>query len=295
MPKTLLLGKDGQIGWELARCLSDIGQLVALGRDELDLTELDEVRKRIEAEAADIIVNAAAYTDVDGAERERDLARVVNTDAPRVLAEVAKSQGALFVHYSTDYVFDGDKGSPYTEEDLPEPINHYGQTKLKGEQAIAEIGGAYWIFRTSWVYSRRRSCFVTKVLEWARHQETLQIADDQWGSPTWCRVVADATRRALEVSFARGPEWADSSAGIYNVACSGSPSRLEWAQAILAHDPQHEEQLARGVIGVPSAAFPAPAQRPRYCALDCRQFEATFGLSLPSWEESLVSALRTPG
>lgn len=293
MPKILLLGKDGQIGWELAHRLATIGQVVALGRVELDLSQLDAVGKRVQREKPDVIVNAAAYADVDGAEAELDLARAINTDVPRILAKAAKDQGSLLIHYSTDYVFSGEKDRPYTEDDRAQPVNRYGRTKLDGEQAIAEVGGAHWIFRTSWVYSTRRPCFVTKVLDWARTQESLRVVDDQFGSPTWCRSLAEATVRAIEVSLARGPEWTSASSGLYHAACQGSPSRLEWAQAIIAHDDHPEEQVLKEIVGVPSSAFSSPAKRPRFSALDSSRFEATFGVGLPLWNHALVEAMRS--
>jgi dTDP-4-dehydrorhamnose reductase len=291
MPKILLLGKQGQVGWELARSLADVGQIVAPNREELDLADLDGLRRRVAEENADFIVNAAAYTDADSAETDRSVARAVNTEAPSVLAKVAERQKAHLIHFSTDYVFDGDKGTPYSEGDPAHPINYYGQSKLDGEQAIASVGGAYWIFRTSWVYSTRRSCFLTKVLSWARQEETLRIAEDQWGSPTWSRVVAEATRRVLEASVHLGQEWRARSTGIYHLACSGSPSRLDWARAILANDPHPEDHVVKDVIGVPSSMFHAPAERPRFTALDCTRFESAFGIELPFWESALAEAI----
>ena len=293
MPKILLLGKDGQVGWELARRLPAIGQVIALGRNELDLRQLDVLAERLNSAKPDVIINAAAYTDVDGAETERDLTYTINAEAPRIMAERAQALGALLIHYSTDYVFDGEKETPYTEGDAPHPINHYGQTKLEGEQAIAESGGSYWVLRTSWVYSARRPCFVTKVLAWARERKTLRLADDQRGSPTWCRVVASATQAAIERSFERGRAWAASTTGVYHLACAGSPSRLEWAKAILAHDPHPEEQVAVDIVGVPAGSFQTAAERPRNSALDSRRFTGAFDIEMPMWERSLARAMRS--
>ena len=191
--KILLLGNTGQVGWELNRTLLTLGELTALDYPQVNMADPDSIRSLVQEIKPKIIVNATAYTDVDKAESEPELAMAINGTGPGILAEEAKKIGAALIHYSTDYVFNGTKGSPYTEEDQPNPINVYGETKLAGEKTIQEVGGTYLIFRTSWVYSLRRPCFVTKVLEWAKTQEVLHIVDDQISSPTWARTLAEAT------------------------------------------------------------------------------------------------------
>ncbi|MDY6873992.1 MAG: dTDP-4-dehydrorhamnose reductase, partial [Chloroflexota bacterium] len=197
MNKILLLGNTGQVGWELHRSLLTLGELVALDYPEIDMADPDNIRKTVRAVKPGLIINATAYTDVDKAESEPELAMAINGTGPGILAEEAKRLDAALIHYSTDYVFDGAKGAPYTEEDEPNPINVYGETKLAGERTVQAVDGAYLIFRTSWVYSLRRPCFVTKVLKWAREQETLRIVDDQISSPTWARTLAEATAQVI--------------------------------------------------------------------------------------------------
>lgn len=295
MSRSLLLGRDGQVGWELARTLGPLGEVSALGRGDLDLTELDAIRQVVREAQPQIVVNAAAYTDVDGAEDEPELARRVNAEAPGVLAQEAERLGALLVHFSTDYVFDGEKGTPYTEEDEPNPINEYGRGKLAGERAVQQAGGAHFILRSSWVYSTRRECFVTKVLRWARSQDVLRIVDDRFGSPTWCRSLALATAEMLAIADERGPAWAREHSGLYHVVCGGSPSRFELAQAVLELDPHPSEQRTVRIEPASSDEFPTPARRPPSSALDPSRFESAFGLSLPPWREALGLALEESG
>ncbi|MBE0669170.1 MAG: dTDP-4-dehydrorhamnose reductase, partial [Anaerolineales bacterium] len=199
--KILLFGKTGQLGWELNRTLAPLGEVYALGPDELDLVDLKALTQRIRDIKPQLIINASAYTAVDRAEQEPELAMLLNAHAPQVMAEAAHELHAPFIHYSTDYVFDGTKTSAYTEEDPANPLNVYGQSKWKGEQAIAQVGGAYVILRTSWVYSLRGDGFVPKVLAWARAQETLKIVTDQIGSPTWARMLAEATAATVARSI----------------------------------------------------------------------------------------------
>ena len=195
--KILLLGSTGQVGWELNRTLLTLGELAALDYPQIDMADPQSIRAVVADHNPELIVNATAFTDVDKAESERELAMAINGAGPGILAQEAKKRGAALIHFSTDYVFDGAKGSPYTEEDEPNPINYYGETKLAGERAIREVGGIYLIFRTSWVYSLRRPCFVTKVLEWAKTKEVLRIVDDQVSTPTWARTLAEATAQVV--------------------------------------------------------------------------------------------------
>jgi len=198
----------------------------------------------------------------------------------------------MFVHFSTDYVFDGRKGADYVEDDPVNPLNVYGQSKLEGEQAILQVGGNFLVFRTSWVYSMRQGGFVTKVFQWARQQTSLRMVTDQVGSPTWARMLAELTAQTL--ACARGDiSWLAERRGIYHLAGSGSASRFEWAQEILKNDPHPQEQTVQEILPAQSAEFPTPAERPLYSALDCQHFIATFGLIIPPWKKALKLCLDT--
>ena len=291
--KIVLFGKNGQVGWELQRILPSLGQVVALDYDDLDLIDQKALQTRLHDLKPDLIVNASAYTAVDKAETERDLAMKVNGVAPGIMAEAARRSSAMLVHYSTDYVFDGAKGSPYVETDIPNPLNVYGESKLAGEKAVQQAADAYLILRTSWVYSTRmQSGFVKKVLTWARQYETLRIVDDQTGCPTWARMLAETTALLVAKAGDRPVEYFKSNRGIYHLAGKGSASRHKWAQTILAYDPQREEQRVNHLEPASSAEFPTPAVRPAYSVLDCTLFENTFGFYIPDWEESLALAMR---
>lgn len=287
----LLLGKDGQVGHELARLLPSITKTQALGRADLDLSQLDQISPIVRQADPDVIVNAAAYTQVDAAERERDLAYTVNAEAPRILAREAEALGALLIHYSTDYVFDGAKRRPYVETDDTHPINWYGQSKLDGEIAIRSFQAQHWIIRTSWVYSTWKDSFLTKVMQWARAQTSLKIVSDQWGSPTWCHTLAQQTVNALKTWQNRGQGQTEDLSGTYHLAAVGAPSRYEWAKAILALDPRSEEQITTEVTPVTHDAFPTPARRPAFTALNSSRFESVFQATLPAWDSALAAAI----
>ena len=291
--KILLIGKNGQLGWELRRTLLPLGEITAVDYPEIDLASEQSTREWVRRAAPQVIVNAAAYTAVDQAESEPDLAMAVNGTAPGVLAEEAKRLGAALIHYSTDYVFDGTKGAPYIESDPPNPLNTYGLSKLAGEQNIRQVGGAYLILRTSWVYSLRQGGFVRKVLEWARRNPDLRIVSDQVGSPTWARALAEVTAQVLAMGMPDPAGWLADRGGLYHLGGRGSVSRLEWARKILEFDPHPEEQVARGVGEAFTREFPTPAQRPLYSPVDCTLFADTFGITLPDWEEALRLAMET--
>ncbi len=195
--RIVLFGKNGQLGWELQRTLAPLGDITALDFEDVDLGNADLLRQRLRELRPELVVNAAAYTDVDGAERDREKAFAINATAPGIMAEEAAAMDAPLIHYSTDYVFDGKKGAPYVEPDAPSPVNVYGASKLAGERAVQEVGGAYLIFRTAWLYSMRGNNFVTKVLSWARKHEVLHIVDDQIANPTWARTLAQLTAHVL--------------------------------------------------------------------------------------------------
>lgn len=289
--KILLLGNTGQLGWELQRTLAPLGEVIGLDYPAINLSLPDSIRETVQQVQPQIIVNATAYTAVDRAESEPELAMAINGAAPGFLAEAAKKLGASLIHYSTDYVFDGSKGRTYLETDAPNPLGVYGSSKLAGEMAIREAGGSYLILRTSWVYSVRRPSFVTKVLEWSRQQPVLRMVTDQIANPTAARMLAEVTALLLAKADPDTTGWIAERAGIYHLAGSGIASRMEWAQAILEMDPHPNEQLAQKIEPALTAEFPTPAQRPLYSALDCTLFEQTFGLRLPDWRTALKLTL----
>ena len=283
----LLIGRNGQLGWELHRACMTLGEIIAVDYPEVDLGQVGALRELIATVKPTILLNPAAYTNVDKAEEEPELAHRVNAVAPGVLAEEMKKLGGALIHYSTDYVFDGTKGSSYIETDQPNPINVYGVSKLAGEQAVQTSGGIALTFRTSWVYSLRVGGFVNKVLTWARQQEVMRIVDDQIGSPTWARMLAEATAQVI----ARGGDdplgHLRQHSGIYHVAGAGAASRFEWAREVIARDPKKEEQSVKQLLPAKSIEFPNLARRPVYSALDCSLFTQTFKLPLPDWKESI--------
>lgn len=285
--RILLFGNTGQLGWELNRTLLPLGDVQALDFPAIDLSKPDSLRGLIRKSAPDVIVNATAYTAVDRAESERDLAFAINATSVRVMAEEAAALNAALIHYSTDYVFDGTKGAPYAEVDAPNPLNVYGESKLAGEQAIQEVGGNFLIFRTAWVYSNRRDSFVTKVLQWSRQNETLKIVDDQISNPTWARMLAETTSLIL----ARGKGYIQERSGLYHLAGSGYASRLDWAKEILSLDSNQMEQVTKEILPAATKDFPTPAERPLFSALECESFEYIFALQLPFWKTSLKLAI----
>lgn len=279
MNKILQIGTNGQVGWELLRTCAPLGEVVALDYPEVDLSDIAGLRCLVAEIKPNIIINAAAYTNVDKAESEPEKARAINAAGPGVLAEEAKKINAVLVHYSTDYVFDGTKGSPYVETDPTNPLNIYGQTKLEGEQAIAASGCVNLVLRTSWVYSMRAGGFVTKVLQWARTQEVMRVVDDQISSPTSARMLAEVT--ALILAQGRGDVvgYLKEKGGLYHCAGSGSCSRYEWAKAILDLDPQKEEQVVKQLLPAKSSEFPTLALRPSISILDTQKVDLAFYLS----------------
>lgn len=291
MQRILLIGKNGQLGWELQRTLATLGEVCTYDFPEIDLSKPESLRELIRGIAPHLIVNAAAYTNVDKAETEPDLARAVNAAAPGVMAEEARRINAALIHYSTDYVFDGTKGSAYIETDIPDPLNVYGATKLEGERAVQAVGGAFLIFRTSWVYSLRQGGFVTKVLQWARQQESLRIVDDQVGSPTWARMLAEATAQVIAQGRGQPVEYMREKAGLYHLAGGGAASRYEWAKAILELDPRKEEQVVKELLPAKSSEFPTPAERPAHTGLNCDVVQELFHLYFENWKRQLSDLL----
>jgi dTDP-4-dehydrorhamnose reductase len=282
----LLLGNTGQLGWELQRSLQPLGVVTACDYPEINMADAGSIRKAVQACHPDVVINATAYTAVDKAESEPELAEAINARGPGILAEEARKLKAVLIHYSTDYVFDGNKGAPYIESDLPHPLNIYGKSKLHGEQAVQQVGGDYLILRTSWVYSLRQGGFFNKVLEWGRRQEKLCMVTDQVGNPTWCRMLAEATSQVL----AGGVGHIRERAGLYHLAGGGFASRYDWANLILELDLKKSEQKVKEILPARTADFPTPAQRPLFSALDCNHFSYTFGLTLPLWHDALKLA-----
>lgn len=292
MQRILLIGKNGQLGWEAQRALAPLGEVVALDYPEIDLTHPETLASLVAEIRPQIIFNAAAYTAVDRAESEPEIPRLINAVTPGELAAAARKARAVLVHFSTDYVFDGTKNTAYKEDDLPNPLSVYGQTKLDGDRAAGSSGGAWIVLRPTWVYSTRRESFVSKLLEWSRKNSVLRVVDDQISGPTWARSLAETAALMLARAGTQDPyAWLEERAGVYHLSGRGWCSRLEWAQEILRLDPNPELRTAKEVLAAKTADFPAPAQRPLFSALDCTKFEHTFGLSLPDWKAALQLAM----
>ena len=304
-PKILLTGKNGQLGDDLQQMLPRLGEVIVTDREQCDLSRPAQIRNLIRDVHPDLIVNAAAYTAVDQAEKDEALACAINSEAPAVMAEEAKKIGAALVHYSTDYVFDGAKNSPYAENDLPNPISAYGRTKLAGEQAVRDSGADHLIFRTEWVYSRRGKNFLLTILRLATQREELRIVRDQVGAPTWSREIARTTVKALEQICNRKDgtaAWSERS-GTYHMTAAGKTSWYEFTQAILQEAAQSsnsatwfqaatngKELLTRRVIPITTAEYPTPARRPAHSLLSNSKLNRVFGIQLPDWREQLHKA-----
>lgn len=301
-PKILLTGKNGQLGDDLQHLLPRLGDVVATDRRQLDLSRPDEIRKLIRDVHPSLIVNAAAYTAVDQAEKDEPLARAINSEAPAIMAEEAKKIGAAIVHYSTDYVFDGSKNFPYDENDPPNPISVYGRTKLAGEQAVRDSGVDHLIFRTAWVYSTRGKNFLLTMLRLATQREELRIVRDQVGAPTWSREIAGATVKALQQICDQTDgtaTWSERN-GTYHLTAGGESNWYEFTQAILQEAAQSphsttwfqaatngNELITRRVIPITTAEYPTPARRPAYSVLSNSKLYRVFGLQSPDWRQQL--------
>lgn len=291
----LLLGKDGQVGWQLQRSLAPHGQVIAYGRIECDIADLDRVRSVVRQIKPSVIVNASAYTAVDRAESEPELARRINAEAPGVLAEETAALGALLVHYSTDYVYDGCKSAAYAETDLTSPQSVYGRTKLAGEEAIRSVGGKSLIFRTSWVFGARGGNFVKTILRLAREKDALNVVDDQIGSPTPAAMIATVTGVALAM-LRRGQLLEKGENRLYHLAAARPVSWCEFARTIVdlaGQAPGFDLRLKPEAIkAITTAEYPTPARRPANSRLDCSRLEADFGLQMPDWQPYLVRMLQ---
>jgi dTDP-4-dehydrorhamnose reductase len=278
------LGKTGQVGHELLQTLAPLGTLIAPGRERFDLADADAMRALIREVQPDVIVNAAGFTQVDAAEAQPELAMRVNGTAPGIIAETAKQIGALLVHYSTTFVFDGTQRAPYQENDSPRPVNAYGRSKFAAEQAIEACGGDYIIVRANWTYSSRRTNFVLKMLELARVNPVINVVDDQTGAPTWARDYALATAKML-----RNPCKLRDHAGVYNLSAAGLCTRFHWAEKIIefAKTPSEQHEGWARLTHTTTQVFGVPAPRPLYTLTDNSKIRDTLGIELEPWHVRL--------
>ena len=290
--KILLIGKEGQVGGELSSLLRPLGELILCGEKDLDLTQEDRIREKLRDVQPHVIVNAAAYTAVDKAEEEPDLALAINGTAPAILAEEAKKLGAALVHYSTDYVFDGEKQEAYTEEDSPNPLSVYGRTKLAGDEAIQSTGLPHLIFRTAWVYGLKGKNFLLTMQRLAKERDELKIVDDQIGSPTWSRTIAQTTANVLTQLMPQDSPGNLSrfqqASGLYNLVCGGQTSWFGFAQAIMEESSLSQDTK---LTPIPTSEYPTPAKRPQQCVLSTEKLRSAFGIVLPAWDVTLKYCL----
>ena len=289
-PRILLIGSDGQVGWELRRTLAPVGRVVAASLDGragpmIDLVDAASIRQVFRDAAPDIVVNAAAYTAVDKAESEPELATAINADALHVLAELAGDAGIPVLHYSTDFVFSGNTDRPYREEDPPEPMSVYGKTKHDGERALLDSDADVLVFRTAWVYGVRGRNFLLTMLNLFRERTELRVVDDQVGTPTWSRMLAEVTAQVLHAVLTGAVDIKEVR-GLYHVTSAGAVSWFGFADAIRELTCTNCE-----LKPIPTSEYPAPARRPAYSVLDTTKFRTTFGLTLPEWRQSLSMCL----
>jgi dTDP-4-dehydrorhamnose reductase len=291
LARVLIVGAAGQVGVELQRSFAGCGEIIAVDRESVDLADADQTRALVRRAKPDLILNAAAYTAVDRAESEPEVAAAINAQAPRILAEEALSRNALLVHYSTDYVFDGAKPGPWTEADKSAPLNTYGATKLAGEEAIRQVGGQYLIFRTSWVYGPHGANFLLTMLRLARQRGRISVVNDQIGGPTTSIELARATHKivtgALAGEFGATEDWA----GLYHMTCSGSTSWSGFAQAIFDRAGKLLDGKVPVVVPITSEEYPTPAPRPRNSILSNARLAARFGVRLAPWETALDATI----
>lgn len=283
--KILLLGANGQVGFELQRSLSCLGEVIACQREQLDLTDTAAIQTLLTATMPNLIVNAAGYTAVDKAEQESIQAHHINAAAPRVLAEFSAENNVPLIHYSTDYVFDGENDTAWRETDRANPLNTYGQTKLEGEQAIQQSGCDYLIFRTSWVYDQRGQNFLKTMLRLAETKTELNVVNDQYGAPTWSRHIADVTALIISQSLSTTDFW-QKNTGLYHLTAAGKTSWQGFAEAIFELHATARHPIPK-VNGIATAEYPTPAKRPRNSCLDNTKLHQHFGLKLPDWQDSL--------
>jgi dTDP-4-dehydrorhamnose reductase len=284
--KVLINGRHGQVSHELQRRLGAVGELIVLGRDQLDLAQPDQIRRQVQNIRPDLIINAAAHTAVDLAESEPQAAFAINAVAPGVLAEEALALDIPLIHYSTDYVFDGMKAGPYTEDDTPNPLGVYGKSKLAGEQAIRDVQGKHLILRTSWVYSTHGRNFLLTMQRLLQEKPELRVVADQIGAPTWAGTIANSTLALIERWQANEvADW-----GTYHLSAQGETSWFGFAQAIGEALRQQGKPCAR-LIAIPSSDYPTPAARPLNSRLDCSRLQRDWGVSQPDWQTALRECL----
>lgn len=291
--KILITGKNGQVGWELQRSFASSGQVIALDSKEMDLADPDAIRRTIRNVRPDIIINPAAYTAVDKAENDPALAMSVNGTAPGILAEEAQHLGAILVHYSTDYVFDGNKPGPYTESDVPNPQSVYGKTKLAGEQAVRASGCKHLILRTSWVYGVHGGNFVKTILRLANERSELRIVADQFGAPTWARDLAQSTASVL--TRWQKKDWDKNSGGLYHLTAAGRTNWHQYAEEIVRLAREYDAALAAkqlDIRAITTQEYPVPAKRPANSVLANDKIRDAFGIELPAWQNSLAECVR---
>ncbi len=289
--RILIVGSNGQVGRELKRSFEGAGELLCFDRHNVDLADEKRVRSMIRDTQPDVILNAAAYTAVDRAESETDIAMAINATAPRILAEEAAHRRALLVHYSTDYVFDGTNREPWVESDSPNPLNVYGATKLAGEQAIQKVGGKYLILRTSWVYGPHGNNFLFTMMRLGKERDNLSIVDDQIGSPTTSIELADVTRWVVERAVSGQCGLEQNWAALYHVTCAGSTSWFGFAREIFARAVALTGGKVPVLIPITTPEYPTPAKRPLYSVLSNAKLKETFGIELPGWESALAATM----
>jgi dTDP-4-dehydrorhamnose reductase len=317
-PRLVILGAHGQVGWRLQRALNPLGEVIALPREVLNLSDPDRVRGTIRDLRPDVVVNAAAYTAVDKAESEAELARIINAAAPQAMADELMRAGGLLIHYSSDYVFDGSKGSPYVETDATAPVNIYGKTKLEGEQMVSASGCAHLILRTTWIYDTRGKNFLRTILRLGRDQEELRIVGDQVGAPTWAYSLADATAVIVASALSQRTTNVWPHSGIYHLTAAGQTPWAGFAEAIVeehrralsaaeAESDPGTQQFANGddqdaelrrplravrVVAIRTEDYPTPARRPRYSVLSNAKIQAAFGVTMTDWRAQLRLAMQ---
>lgn len=289
--KILLLGKNGQVGWELQRALAPLGELISLDRHSLDycgdLTNPEGIATTIRDLQPNVIVNAAAYTAVDKAESDRENATLINAVSVEALARASREVNALLVHYSTDYIFDGSGERPWREEDTPSPLNAYGETKRLGEEAIIAHAAKYLIFRTSWVYAAKGNNFAKTMIRLAQERETLSVIDDQFGAPTGAELIADCTVHAIKATLENSEK-----SGIYHLIASGVTTWHAYAEFIINHVRNKGLPLTVSSVNkVETAAFPTPAKRPHNSRLNTEKVRVAFGITLPEWQQGVIRML----
>ena len=292
MRTILLTGASGQVGWELRRSLSTLGQVVAPSHADFDLARPDTLISAIRKIKPDLIINPAAYTAVDKAESEQELAYAINAEAPGVLAKEAEKRGISIVHFSTDYVFDGTQFGAYSEGDKPNPLGVYGTSKLAGEETVQSSGADHLVLRTSWVYGLRGKNFLLTMQRLARDRDKLSVVADQFGAPTWCRSIADATAQMLVLWLSPGASAEDRQrlSGIYHLTCGGRTNWHGFAEAILKNIQANGEKVPE-LKAITTSEYPTPARRPANSVLSNEKLQQTFGIRMPDWEEALALCL----